>query len=286
MSADDVARVFAIEDKVERLKAATDGVAAAQQTINELTRIRRAVIRELHAEGWTFARIGAAAGLSRARIHQVSTQGPAPEGLFFGHGALTVLTPRVRTGRLIGAPDPAAATRLAELLRQLGFAVTVEQFPPGHPIDLNRDGLIVLGGPELSPSLRQLIAADPRLRRSVARAGDGRRGIEDRAARRVYRPSGPDPHDIAYLARLPRPDGQGSILVIDGLHPPGSLGAVRLLATRLAGLHERAGTRRFSVLIAVRFDRATGEPLEAELLTPVYRHEPAEVRPTALRTRR
>ncbi len=69
MSADDVARVFAIEDKVERLKAATDGVAAAQQTINELTRIRRAVIRELHAEGWTFARIGAAAGLSRA--HQL-----------------------------------------------------------------------------------------------------------------------------------------------------------------------------------------------------------------------
>ena len=45
------------------LLAAACGPAAAQQTINELTRIRRAVIRELHAEGWTFARIGAAAGL-------------------------------------------------------------------------------------------------------------------------------------------------------------------------------------------------------------------------------
>ncbi|WP_107659110.1 hypothetical protein [Nocardia suismassiliense] len=274
MSADDVARVFAIEDKVERLKAATDGVAAAQQTINELTRIRRAVIRELHAEGWTFARIGAAAGLSRARIHQVSTQGPAPEGLFFGHGTLTVLVPEVRAGRVIGAPDPAAPHRLVELLRELGFTASIEHFLPGRPVDLNRDGLIVLGGPELSPSVRQLIAADPRLRRAVARAGDARRGIEDRAARRVYRPGGPDPHDIAYLARLPRPDGRGSVLIIDGMHPPGSLGAIRLLATRLATLHERASTHLFSVLVACRFDRATGEPLEAELLTPVYRHAP------------
>ncbi|MEV6324829.1 hypothetical protein AB0M45_27140 [Nocardia sp. NPDC051787] len=274
MSADDVARVFAIEDKVERLKAATDGVAAAQQTINELTRIRRAVIRELHAEGWTFARIGAAAGLSRARIHQVSTQGPAPEGLFFGHGSLTVLVPEVRAGRVIGAPDPAAPQRLAELLRELGFTAAVEHFLPGRPVDLRRDGLIVLGGPELSPSLRQLVTADPRLRRAVARVGDTRRGIEDRAARRVYRPGGPEPHDIAYLARLPRPDGRGTVLMIDGMHPPGSLGAIRLLATRLATLHERASNHLFSVLIACRFDRATGEPLEAELLTPVYRHDP------------
>ncbi|MGW0003977.1 hypothetical protein [Nocardia grenadensis] len=286
MSADDVARIFAIEDKVERLKAATEGVAAAQQTINELTRIRRAVIRELHAEGWTFARIGAAAGLSRARIHQVSTQGPAPEGLFFGHGPLTLLVPDTRAGRLIGAPDPAAAPRLAEQLRELGFTVTVEPFAPGRPIDLLRDGLIVLGGPELSPSLRHLIAADPRLRRAVARPGDGRRGIEDRAARRIYRPASPEPHDIAYLARLPRPDGRGSILVLDGLHPPGSLGAVRLLATRLATLHERAAHRRFSVLIGVRYERTTGEPVDADLLTPVYLHEPVDSRPQAVRQRR
>ncbi|WP_028477225.1 hypothetical protein [Nocardia sp. CNY236] len=280
MPADDVARVFAIEDRVERLKAATERVAAAQQTINELTRIRRAVIRELHADGWTFARIGAAAGLSRARIHQVSMQGPAPEGLFFGHGPLTVLVPELRAGRVIGAPDPAAPQRLGQLLRQLGFSVTVEHFLPGRRIDLLRDGLIVLGGPELSPSLRQLMTADPRLRRAVARAGDARRAIEDRAARRVYRPGGPDPHDIAYLARLPRPDGLGSVLIIDGMQPAGSLGAIRLLATRLANLHERASNHRFSVLVSCRFDRATGEPLEAELLTPVYRHDPEKRTPT------
>ncbi|MFR9751049.1 hypothetical protein ACL02S_08425 [Nocardia sp. 004] len=281
MSADDVARVFAIKDKVERLKAATDRVAAAQQTINELTRIRRSVIRELHAEGWTFARIGAAAGLSRARIHQVSTQGPVPEGLFFGHGPLTILAPELPAGQVIGAPDPAAPQRLAELLRQLDFTVAVEYFRPGHPIDLRRDGLIVLGGPELSPSLRQLVTSDPRLRRTVARVGDTRRGIEDRAARRVYRPGGPEPHDIAYLARLPRPDGRGSVLMIDGMHPPGSLGAIRLLATRLACLYERASVHRFSVLIACRFDRATGEPSETQLLTPVYRHDSENRVPTS-----
>ncbi len=277
MSADEVARVFAIDDKVERLKAATDGVAQAQQTINELTRIRRAVIRDLHAEGWTFARIGAAAGLSRARIHQVSTQGPVPEGLFFGHGPLTILTPDVRSttraAPLVGAPDAAAPHRLQELLRELGFSAAIERFLPGRALDLDRDGLIVLGGPELSPSLRYLAAADPRLRRTVARAGRVRRGIEDRAARRVYRPGGTEPYDIAYLARLHRPDNRGTVLLIDGLHPPGSLGAIRLLATRLATLHERASTHPFSAVVGVRYDRNTGEPLEADLLTPIYRHE-------------
>lgn len=277
MSADEVARVFAIEDKVERLKAATEGVARAQQTINELTRIRRAVIRDLHAEGWTFAKIGAAAGLSRARIHQVSTQGPVPEGLFFGHGPLTILTPDVRAlgrnGQLVGVPDTAAPQRLTELVRELGFAATIERFLPGRPVDLDREGLIVLGGPELSPSLRYLLTADPRLRRTIARAGRVRSGIEDRAARRIYRPGGTDPYDIAYLARLPRPDGAGTVLVIDGLHPPGSLGAIRLLATRLATLHERAGAHPFSAVVGVRYDRNTGDPIESDLLTPIYRHD-------------
>ncbi|MBO0855138.1 MAG: hypothetical protein J2P18_15400 [Nocardia sp.] len=277
MSADEVTRIFAIEDRVERLKAATEGVAAAQQTIVELTRIRRAVIRDLHAEGWTFAKIGAAAGLSRARIHQVSSQGPVPEGLFFGHGPMTVLTPDLRAvpraAPLVGAPDAAAPNRLAELLRELGFTATVERFLPGRPLNLDRDGLIILGGPELSPSLRYLVSADPRLRRSPARPGQVQRAIEDRAARRVYRPGNSEPYDIAYLARLPRPDGTGTVLVIDGLHPPGSLGAVRLLATRLATLHERADARPFSAVVGVRYDRGTGEPLEADLLTPIYRHE-------------
>ncbi|WP_280389656.1 hypothetical protein [Nocardia wallacei] len=95
----------------------------------------------------------------------------------------------------------------------------------------------------------------------------------DRAARRVSRPGGTEPYDIAYLARLPRPDGRGTVLVVDGLHPPGSLGAIRLLATRLATLHERAGLHPFSAVVGVRYDRNTGEPLEADLLTPIYRHE-------------
>ena len=63
------------------------------------------------------------------------------------------------------------------------------------------------------------------------------------------------------------------MLVLDGMHPPGALGAVRLLATRLATLHERAGLHPFSTVVGVRYDRGTGEPLEADLLTPIYRHE-------------
>ena len=29
----------------------------------------------------------------------------------------------------------------------------------------------------------------------------------------------------------------------------------------------------FSAVVGVRYDRNTGEPLEADLLTPIYRHE-------------
>jgi hypothetical protein len=46
----------------------------------------------LHDDGWTYAEIAEATGLSRGRVHQVRHQGPAPEGAFFGRSPLRIAT--------------------------------------------------------------------------------------------------------------------------------------------------------------------------------------------------
>src|SRR6266542_6112942 len=154
MSTDEVARVAAIEDRVQRLRAATEGVSTAQRTMTELARLRRALVQELHEEGWTFAEIAEAAGLSRGRVHQVRHQGPAPEGAFFGRGPLRILTPLKREEKrarpVVAAEDVAASQRLGELARSLGFDIEYEQIPLTGTIDLHRTGLAVSGGPRIA----------------------------------------------------------------------------------------------------------------------------------------
>lgn len=69
-------------------------------------------------------------------------------------------------------------------------------------------------------------------------------------------------------AKLPRPDGNGSVLAIAGIHTEGSLGVVRLLASDLSTLWGQVGEHRFSTLVGVEYDPETGEPQSVELLTP------------------
>ena len=99
----------------------------------------------------------------------------------------------------------------------------------------------------------------------------------DRRTGTVYR-SGQDgdparPYDVGYLGRLPRPDGNGSLLAIAGIHTQGSLGVVQLLANDLNTLWGQVGDRRFSTLVGVEYDPETSEPQSVELLCPLYRHD-------------
>jgi hypothetical protein len=80
------------------------------------------------------------------------------------------------------------------------------------------------------------------------------------------------PWDAAYLRRLPRPDGQGSVLIFTGIHPPGTLGVVHLLVSELTSLYEQVGSSLFSTLVGVDYDPATHEPVNVQLLTPLYVH--------------
>jgi hypothetical protein len=81
--------------------------------------------------------------------------------------------------------------------------------------------------------------------------------------------------DVAYLGRLPRPDGNGTFLVFTGVHPPGTLGVVALLTSDIGSSWGQVGTQPFSVVIGADFDPATHEPVKTELLTPLYRHDQA-----------
>ncbi|MEU8176361.1 hypothetical protein AB0C14_26105 [Microbispora hainanensis] len=125
----------------------------------------------------------------------------------------------------------------------------MEHVPLTGQIDLNRPGLIVICGPRLSPITGALYESDPVLEW----VKDGAWTLRDSRTGNVYR-SGSDsapsrPIDYAYLGRLPRPDGQGNVLVFTGIHPQGTLGVVHLISTEINTLWGQVADRRFSCVI-------------------------------------
>ncbi|BBC35434.1 uncharacterized protein SGFS_067280 [Streptomyces graminofaciens] len=276
---DELQRIMAIDDPYRLLREVTTRLADAQQEVTELARLRRRVVQDLHAQGLSYAQIAEKAGLSRGRIHQIRHTGPAPEGAFLGRGSVVVATPLRRDderGRTVVAMDDVSSgKRLEDLARTYGLEVASEHVSVGGEIDLNRDGLVVVCGPRMSQEMWDTYAQDPVLR--WERAEDGPWTVVDRRTGTVYR-SGQDsdqarPYDVGYLGRLPRPDGNGSLLAIAGIHTQGSLGVVHLLANDLNTLWGQVGDRRFSTLVGVEYDPETSEPQSAELLCPLYRHD-------------
>ncbi|MFF7051080.1 sigma-70 family RNA polymerase sigma factor [Streptomyces griseorubiginosus] len=276
---DELQRIMAIEDPYLLLREVTTRLADAQQEVTELARLRRRVVQDLHAQGLSYAQIATKAGLSRGRIHQIRHTGPAPEGAFFGRGAVVIATPLRRDderGRTVVAVDDVSSGKgLEDLARSYGLAVTSEHVPVSGEIDLNRDGLVVVCGPRMSQQMWDTYAQDPVLH--WEQAEDGPWTLADRRTGIVYR-SGQDsnparPYDVGYVGRLLRPDGKGSLLAIAGIHTQGSLGVVQLLASDLNALWGQVGEHRFSTLVGVEYDPETSEPRSVELLTPLYRHD-------------
>lgn len=274
-------RIAAIRDPYDLLRAATERLAEAQQEVTELARLRRRLIQDLHAQGQSYAQIGEAAGLTRGRIHQIRHTGPAPEGAFLGTGSVIIATPLKREERggrpVVAVEDVTAATRLEALARSFALDVATEHVPLGGDIDLDRPGLVVICGPRLSDVMAEAYGQDPVIRWEQDNAGawtlrDTRTGklfvsgLDDGSGR---------PRDVAYLGRLPRPDGQGGFLAFTGVHPPGTLGVVALLASDIGSLWGQVGDSPFSVVIGTEYDPETHEPVRTGLLTPLYRHDQA-----------
>ncbi|WP_246267217.1 sigma factor-like helix-turn-helix DNA-binding protein [Nonomuraea typhae] len=256
---------------------ATERLNAAQLEVTELSRLRRRVIQDLHAQGLSYAQIAKEAGLTRGRIHQIRHTGPAPEGAFLGKGTITLATPLKREATnarpVVAMEDVTAAKRLEDLARGFGLAMELEHVPLGGDIDLNRPNLIVICGPKLSPVMGALYESDPIfewVKDDVWTLRDSRTGTTYRSGS----DSDPEqPIDYAYLGRLPRPDGKGTVLVFTGIHPQGTLGVVQLLQTEIAALWGQVADKSFSTVISAEYDPETGEPVKAELASPLYLHE-------------
>ncbi|MFE0463046.1 hypothetical protein ACFW1A_27705 [Kitasatospora sp. NPDC058965] len=147
-----------------------------------------------------------------------------------------------------------------------------EVIPTSGIVSLNREHLVVICGPRLSPIVAQVLEGDDNLRFTKDRAWH----LVDLQTNMEYRsPLDEDgtAGDVGYLGRLPRLDGKGTFLYIAGIHAIGASGVVHYLENHLAELYRDVKMRRFSTLISCRYDPATLEVLESSRVTPIYRHE-------------
>ncbi|MDE9367315.1 hypothetical protein PZ938_16970 [Luteipulveratus sp. YIM 133132] len=255
MARNEVERIAGIADPVKRLRAATEGVSAAQRTMTELARMRRSLVQELHADGWSYAKIADAAGLSRGRVHQVRHQGPAPEGALFGAGPITLAVPvrKVgdRAGGVVAVEDATAAERMGELLTSLTLDVEPFHIPVGGQWDPPPDAIAICG-PKSSPVTAEAVGADP----LVTFSADGATWVlKDRASGALFQSpwdNGDATRDLAYVGRVPYRGHR--LFVIAGVHASGSLGAVDHLARHLPEIYNAVGTDSFSMVIGARFD--------------------------------
>jgi hypothetical protein len=170
---------------------------------------------------------------------------------------------RRKPGVQIPSPPPqedfAAFNLLADLARDLQLEATVEYIPLGGELDLNRDNLIVICGPRLSPVVRQVLESDPVLGFDQDDAGRWLL-LDRRTGERHPSPSDlpqPRPADVGYLSRLRSPDGNGSFILLAGIHAVGSHGVIAFLRRELADLYEQVDLQPFSTLVATEYDPVT-----------------------------
>ena len=209
---EEVERIAGIEDPFQLLRLATERLATAQRDVAELSRLRRRVIQDLHGQGMSYSQIADAAGLSRGRVHQIRHQGPAPEGAFLGSGLVRIITPlkrdAIKARPVVAMEDVAASKRLEDLARSYGLEVEQEHVPLTGEVDLNRPGLIVICGPRLSETMRQLYDRDPVLAWEQTPAGAW--AIRDTSTGELY-VSGSDRDPSEFL--LPHAHGGAQLLV-------------------------------------------------------------------------
>jgi hypothetical protein len=277
MGADEIEMLQRTEDPADRARDAGARIDEHQAAIAELSRVRREALDELLSRGLTQTQIAQSLGMTRARVGQLLSSGPRPERAFLGTGALTVAlggkldAGKDKPGPVVSAEAFGAYERMAELARTIGLSTEYEVIPPPGMITLNRTNLIVMCGPRLSPLVAQVLESDPNL--SFAKDEKGWH-LNDNTAQVQYRsPSDQGtPSDVAYLGRLPRPDGKGSFLYLAGVHAMGSAGAAHFLETNLADLYREVKNRRFSVVIGCDFDEAH-RITASRRLSPIYKQE-------------
>ncbi|MEU8530098.1 sigma-70 family RNA polymerase sigma factor [Streptomyces sp. NPDC048629] len=276
-----------LSDPLERAKTAHSLVSRAQDFGAEFQAVRNEAMNEtLRVGKLNSTQLATELGISKGRVSQLA-KGAPPERLFLGSGKVIVaLAEKLEDGRLkdgsskpvqgpvIATEDVQTYEHLRELAEEVGLEITFERIPLGGNVRLNRNNLVVICGPRLSPLIEQILEGDPHLRFDKDDKGWF---LTDRNTGEIYRSpmDRGENSDIAYFSRLPRPDGQGTFLYIAGIHARGSGGVVHWLNQELANVHRELKAKRFSTLISSTFDRDTLEITSSKRITPFYRPEGA-----------
>ena len=72
---------------------------------------------------------------------------------------------------------------------------------------------------------------------------------------------------------LRRPDGNGTFILLTGIHAVGSHGIIDFLRRELADLYEQVDLQPFSTLIPTEYDPVTRQVVRSERITPLYQHQ-------------
>ncbi|MFI8290168.1 sigma-70 family RNA polymerase sigma factor [Streptomyces sp. NPDC085614] len=276
---EEVRRVSAMQDHTLRVKAAVDLMTELQAAVVETSRMRKESIAWLRKNGHSMADVAKLMGVSRARVAQLRDAGPPPERAFLGTRLVQVVVP-LRPGEreYVAVEDSSTGQRLLALAQSLQLDGELGYIPTTGELDLNRDDLVVVCGPKTSPEAAAALAQDPRL--SFETLPDGRWALVERESGKVYPspsddPQDPTPADVAYLGRLPRPDGQGTFILIAGVHAVGSLGVAHFLTESLASLYEEAGTEPFSMVVTCDYAPGDKSVTASRPASAVLHHEAA-----------
>ncbi|MFB8403833.1 sigma-70 family RNA polymerase sigma factor [Streptomyces sp. NPDC055912] len=258
---EEVRRVAAMQDHALRVKAAVDLMTELQSAVIETSRMRKESIAWLRKNGHSMTDVAKLMGVSRARVAQLKDAGPPPERAFLGAQLVQVYVP-MRPGEreYVAVEDSSTGQKMLALAQSLQLEGELHYIPVSGELDLNRDDLVIVCGPKTSPEAAAALNEDPRL--SFETLPDGRWALIERETGKVYTSPSDDPQeaapaDVAYLGRLPRPDGQGTFLMIAGVHAVGSLGVAHYLTENLASLYEEVGNSPFSMVVGC--DYAPGD---------------------------
>jgi hypothetical protein len=259
VSQDEFDRVRAEADPLRQARRATDLLAVYQQRSMELARLRRDAIDRAASElGMTYTAVAAAVGVSKGRVTQIRHSAPPTERAFFGVGPVTVAIPERRMpGRalpVISSEDAASAEFVTGLLQGLSLQVRSARVPVDRGWQPPAGDVVAICGPKSSPTIAEVLAADPLLDFAPDQAGRWR--IRDRDRGQVWG-SGmdedpPRAEDVAYLGRVWRQGG--ALLVVAGVHAIGSLGALTWLAGHLPETHHAVGAQPFSMVVRATYD--------------------------------
>lgn len=265
MAKDEFEQVRAERDPLRQAQRATELLALYQQRGVELARLRKeAIDRAAQDLGMSYTAVAARIGLSKGRITQIRQTAPPVERAFFGVGPVTVAVPlRRMDGRsagVIAREDAASAEQLTSLLTSLQLQVQQFHIPTDGEWTPSGD-TVAICGPKSSHVTAEAIEADPLL--TFGRDDDGRWTLRDKATGQHFHSpmdEGSADEDLAYLGRLPY--GDGTLLVIAGIHALGSHGAVEYLASNLPTLYKTLGTQSFSAVVRCKVE--DGKVLESE----------------------